>query len=316
MDKKKDKHLQQNKDSLISAIELGEKQTDDLDIDRNSDDATAPHLREDEGSSGESSGEELDGVFHEEHDGHDRDQTRILETMHETGRRHRAVDEDVLGAMAPAPGGPRAFGTPTFIVEEVESKDREAFLGKRLVRERRLELLQQRRAKRELRSRKQIDRQVKAQARKTETNTDRSALLFSGWGVDHGYTGVAFSAPNNSTKEKSRASGGGGSGGGRSGSLQASNANAAPTMYHRAMGALLGVVATELMKRVDALEGNTTTSNKHEMQHLLKILVHEAPKVFEEGAQLVDFVPNWGRLLRAANGEGGEGGEGGVASVF
>ena len=103
--------------------------------------------------------------------------------------------------------------------------------------------------------------------------------------------------------------GGGGSGGGRSGSLQASNANAAPTMYHRAMGALLGVVATELMKRVDALEGNTTTSNKHEMQHLLKILVHEAPKVFEEGAQLVDFVPNWGRLLRAANGEGGEGGE-------
>jgi len=103
--------------------------------------------------------------------------------------------------------------------------------------------------------------------------------------------------------------GGGGSGGGRSGSLQASNANAAPTMYHRAMGALLGVVATELMKRVDALEGNTTTSNKHEMQHLLKILVHEAPKVFEEGAQLVDFVPNWGRLLRAANGEGGEGGD-------
>ena len=75
-------------------------------------------------------------------------------------------------------------------------------------------------------------------------------------------------------------------------------------MYHRAMGALLGVVATELMKRVDALEGSTTTSNKHEMQHLLKILVHEGPKVFEEGAQLVDFVPNWDRLLRAAKGEG------------
>ncbi len=66
--------------------------------------------------------------------------------------------------------------------------------GKRLVRERRLELLQQRRAKRELRSRKQIDRQIKAQARETETNTDRSALQYSGWGVDHGYTGVAFSA--------------------------------------------------------------------------------------------------------------------------
>ena len=60
-------------------------------------------------------------------------------------------------------------------------------LRKLLTKERRIQLLKERRAKRDAKSRRQIDRQVAAQARREETAHDKNALQFSGWGVDHGY---------------------------------------------------------------------------------------------------------------------------------
>jgi hypothetical protein len=78
-----------------------------------------------------------------------------------------------------------------------------------------------------------------------------------------------------------------------------------PTVYHRAMGALLGVVITEMVKRVDALlekSGAMKKGNYHEMQHLLNILVSQAPSIFGENCQqaLESFVPSWKKLLKAA----------------
>lgn len=66
-------------------------------------------------------------------------------------------------------------------------------MRKLLTKERRIELLKERRAKRDAKSRRQIDRQVAAQARREGRAHDKNALQYSGWGVDHGYTGVAFS---------------------------------------------------------------------------------------------------------------------------
>ena len=73
-----------------------------------------------------------------------------------------------------------------------------------------------------------------------------------------------------------------------------------PAVFHRAMGALLGIVATELVKRVDALV-SSGKDNTHEMQHLLRILVDGAPGIFiDESVRLQAFVPSWSQLERKA----------------
>ena len=72
-----------------------------------------------------------------------------------------------------------------------------------------------------------------------------------------------------------------------------------PTVFQRALGALLGVVAAELVKRVEALDGSSGKDNKHEMQHLFRILVDGAPGIFGVGGVglSLDFVPSWSQLV-------------------
>ena len=221
---------QRPKEQLLSAIELGEKQADDLDIGRNSDvDGEAGQSSSD----GESSGEELEGVFsparhgtasHQIRAGSPHQAAAAIRTLgnrsnhllqsplqSERNQHHHSKQQTTIppfptsfSIQVPQVNVPTDDGTIE-LKAHLSSSSTNNLPMRKLTRERRMELLQQRRAKRELRSRRQIDRQVKEQARKTETNTDRSALQFSGWGVDHGYTGVAFSAPMNPTSKDSKA---------------------------------------------------------------------------------------------------------------
>ena len=104
--------------------------------------------------------------------------------------------------------------------------------------------------------------------------------------------------------------GGGGSGGGGGGG-ESEEMNTVPSMsaakrettvFQRALGALLGVVVCELVKRVEALGGSSGKDNTHEMQHLLHILVDGAPGIFGNDVGLsLDFVPSWSKLVRIAS---------------
>ena len=84
-----------------------------------------------------------------------------------------------------------------------------------------------------------------------------------------------------------------------------------PPVLHRALGALLGVVATEVVKRAVALGGLDTAApgNQHEVRHLLRSLVDGVPGVFDKvpggsgwaGSRLASFVPGWNALVSVAS---------------
>tara|TARA_B100000780_G_C21053627_1_gene423203 strand:- start:53 stop:646 length:594 start_codon:yes stop_codon:yes gene_type:complete len=119
----------------------------------------------------------------------------------------------------------------------------------------------------------------------TNTNGSLHSSIFNGSGSGNN---------NNTTTNNGGVSGDGGGG------SNGSNSEKQPAVFHRAMGALLGVVATELVKRVDALGTTSGKDNTHEMQHLLRILIDGALGIFGEGASvppLEHFVPSWSNLM-------------------
>ena len=92
-----------------------------------------------------------------------------------------------------------------------------------------------------------------------------------------------------------------------------------PSVLGRALGSLLGVVATDMVKRTAALEqrdGEGGVNNRHELKHLLRLLVDGAVQIFkraERGKEgggggsgpglgmsardLERFVPGWAALV-------------------
>ena len=216
------------KEKILSAIDLGERQADDL---LNQDRSGGEEVHSD--SSGDSSGEETDDFFSSS----SQTQSNNNSTSNSSSRSehlrntsngsssnfvssqpfspssqklrdnktivpsNKGISSSFTFQVPPVTGSSSNLTNETKTNQPFPSSTSNTLPARKLTRERRMELLQQRRAKRELRSIRQIDRQVKEQARKTESNTDRSALQSTGWGVDHGYTGVAFSAPPMDRKE-------------------------------------------------------------------------------------------------------------------